>query len=64
VRSAGCSKTWATGYGEFDPVRQLDALDTFMNTVSQVKISFGDFGLPVSVSAPPASETYIPGPVT
>jgi hypothetical protein len=41
-------------------VRQLDALDTFMNTVSQVKISFGDFGLPVSVSPPPASETYIP----
>jgi hypothetical protein len=41
-------------------VRQLDALDTFMNTVSQIKITFGDFGLPVSVSTPPASETYIP----
>jgi hypothetical protein len=41
-------------------VRELDALDTFSNTVFQVKISFGDFGLPVSVSPPPASETYIP----
>jgi len=41
-------------------VRQLDGLDSFRGTVSQVEITFGDFGLPVSVSAPPASETWIP----
>jgi len=28
--------------------------------VRQVEITFGGFGLPVSVSPPPASETWIP----
>jgi hypothetical protein len=31
-----------------------------MATVSQVEITFGNFGLPVSVSPPPAGETWIP----
>ena len=39
-------------------VRQLDATETFNRTVQKVEITFGDFGLPVSVSAPPASETF------
>jgi hypothetical protein len=34
-------------------VRELDGLDSFSGTVSQVEITFGDFGLPVSVSPPP-----------
>jgi hypothetical protein len=41
-------------------VRELDARATFATTVSQVKITFSAFGLPVSVSAPPTSQTYIP----
>ncbi len=52
-----------TGTVDVDPqgrVRQLDGLDSFMGTVRKVAITFGDFGLPVSVSPPPASETWIP----
>jgi hypothetical protein len=41
-------------------VRQLDGLDTFANTVTKVQITFGGFGLPVSVSPPPASQTWTP----
>jgi hypothetical protein len=41
-------------------VRQLDAQETFRSTVQKVEITFGDFGVPVSVSPPPASQTYIP----
>ena len=41
-------------------VRQLDALESFAGTVQKVAITFGDFGLPVSVSPPPASRTWIP----
>jgi hypothetical protein len=41
-------------------VRQLDVLDSLGQTERNVEITFGDFGLPVSVSAPPASETFIP----
>jgi hypothetical protein len=41
-------------------VRRLDAVESFMGTVSKIEITFGDFGLPVSVSAPPASETFNP----
>lgn len=41
-------------------VRELDGRDAFSGTVSQVEITFGDFGLPVSVSAPPASQTWVP----
>ena len=39
-------------------VRRLDALESFDGTVRKVDITFGDFGLPVSVSAPPASEVW------
>lgn len=42
-------------------VRRYDALETsFAQTVQKVEITFGDFGPPVSVSTPPASETYTP----
>ena len=41
-------------------VRQLNARDSFSRTVSQVEVTFGDFGLPVSVSPPPASQTWTP----
>ena len=40
-------------------VRQLDALESFGQTVRKVEITFG---VPVSVSAPPASETFTPSP--
>ena len=39
-------------------VRRLDAVESFNGTVRQVEITFGDFGLPVPVSAPPASQTW------
>jgi hypothetical protein len=41
-------------------VRELDAVESFGQTVRKVEISFGNFGLPVSVSAPPANETFTP----
>ena len=41
-------------------VRQLDAVESIGGTELMVAITFGDFGLPVSVSAPPASETFTP----
>jgi hypothetical protein len=41
-------------------VRQLDILDSVGQTERNVEITFGGFGLPVSVAAPPASETFIP----
>ncbi len=41
-------------------VRQLDATEAIGNTVRKVQMTFGDFGLPVSVSASPASETFAP----
>ena len=41
-------------------VRQLDAVESIMGTVQNVAITFGDFGLPVSVSAPPADQTFTP----
>jgi len=41
-------------------VRQLDATQTFGQNKRKVQVTFGDFGLAVSVSPPPASETYTP----
>jgi hypothetical protein len=41
-------------------VRQLDAVESFDQTVRKIKTTFGDFGLTVSVSPPSASVTYIP----
>jgi hypothetical protein len=38
-------------------VRQLNATETIGPAVLKVQMTFGDFGIPVSVSAPPASET-------
>ncbi|HET9967933.1 MAG TPA: hypothetical protein VFQ68_06820, partial [Streptosporangiaceae bacterium] len=41
-------------------VRQLDATQTFGKNKRKVQVTFGDFGLAVPVSPPPASETYTP----
>jgi hypothetical protein len=41
-------------------IRQVDALESFGHTVRKVEITFGGFGIPVVVSAPPASETFSP----
>jgi hypothetical protein len=41
-------------------VRRLDAVESVENTVSKVQMTFGDFGIHVSVSAPPADETVSP----
>ncbi|HEX6858148.1 MAG TPA: hypothetical protein VF204_22875 [Streptosporangiaceae bacterium] len=41
-------------------VRRLTARESFGQTVRDVTIPFGDFGLPVAVSPPPASVTYRP----
>jgi hypothetical protein len=40
-------------------VRQLDAVESIMGTERDVAITFGNFGVHVSVSAPPASQTFI-----
>src|SRR5450755_4426348 len=41
-------------------VRQLDADYSIGKTEWKVKMTFGEFGVPVSVSAPPASEVFVP----
>jgi hypothetical protein len=41
-------------------VRQLDADYSIGKTRQRSEMTFGDFGAPVSVSTPPASEVYVP----
>ena len=41
-------------------VREMDATQTFGKNTRKVQVTFGDFGLAVSVSPPPASQTYTP----
>jgi hypothetical protein len=41
-------------------VRRLDVVESVENTVTKVQMTFGDFGIGVSVSAPPADETVSP----
>lgn len=41
-------------------VRQFDAVESIAGIEQKVAITFGDFGLPVSVSPPPASEVFAP----
>jgi len=41
-------------------VRQLDADYSIGRTRQRFEMTFGDFGAPVSVNAPPASEVYVP----
>jgi hypothetical protein len=41
-------------------VRQLDTVESVEATVSKVRMTFGDFGIRVSVSALPADETVSP----
>jgi hypothetical protein len=43
-------------------VRQLDADYSIGKTRQRSEMTFGDFGAPVSVSAPPAREVYVPPP--
>jgi hypothetical protein len=53
----------STGTVEVDQqgrVRELDATQTLGKNKRKVQVTFGDFGLTVSVSPPPASETYTP----
>jgi hypothetical protein len=38
-------------------VRQLDATEKVSQMILRVRTAFGDFGIPVSVTAPPASQT-------
>jgi hypothetical protein len=41
-------------------VRRLGAVESVEGTVTKVQMTFGDFGIGVSVSAPPAGETVSP----
>ena len=41
-------------------VRQLDADYSIGKTRQRSEMTFGDFGAPVSVKAPPAGEVYVP----
>ena len=41
-------------------VREMDATQTFGKNTRKVQVTFGDFGLAVPVSPPPASQTYTP----
>jgi hypothetical protein len=43
-------------------IRQLDAVQSIGPIERKLEVSFGDFGIPVSVSAPPASQTFTPPP--
>jgi len=43
-------------------VRQLDVTQTIGSMKRTVKVTFGDFGIPVGVSAPPAGQTFTPLP--
>jgi hypothetical protein len=45
-------------------VRQLDATQTLGQTKRTVRVTFGDFGLAVSVSPPPADQTVVPQELT
>jgi len=45
-------------------VRQLDATQTLGQTKRTVRVTFGDFGLAVSVSPPPADQTVVPQGMT
>lgn len=45
-------------------VRQLDATQTFGQKKRTVRVTFGDFGLAVSVSPPPAARTFVPQGIT
>jgi hypothetical protein len=54
----GVSMTGTVGVDQQGRVRQFDAVESLAGAELKVAITFGDFGLPVSVSAPPASETF------
>ena len=53
----------SSGTVDFDQqgrVRQLDATQSIGPMKRTVEMTFGDFGIPVSVSAPPTSQTFTP----
>ena len=67
---SGLPAVTATGTVDVDQqgrVRQLDAAYTLPPIASAptervtVEMTFGDFGAPVSVTAPPADDTFVPG---
>jgi hypothetical protein len=57
----------STGTADVDRqgrVRQLDATQTLGQTKRTVRVTFGDFGLAVSVSPPPAEQIFVPQGIT
>jgi hypothetical protein len=54
------SITGTVDVGRQGLVRQVDAVESFARTVRKIKITFAGFGLPVPVSPPPASRTFVP----
>jgi opacity protein-like surface antigen len=55
---SGVSVSGTVGVDQQGRVRQFDAVESIAGIEVKVAIAFGDFGLPVSVSAPPASQTF------
>ncbi len=54
--------TGTVGVDRQGRVRKLDADYSIGKSEQRAEMTFGDFGAPVSVSAPPASEVYVPHP--
>lgn len=54
------SSTGTVAVDQKGRVRQLDATQTLGQTKRTVRVTFGDFGLAVSVSPPPADQTVVP----
>ncbi len=54
------SSTGTVAVDQQGRVRQLDATQTLGQTKRTVRVTFGDFGLAVSVSPPPADQTVVP----
>jgi hypothetical protein len=55
---SGVSVSGTVGVDQQGRVRQFDAVESIAGIEVKVAITFGEFGLPVSVSAPPASQTF------
>jgi hypothetical protein len=61
---AGAEERVAVAVDRQGRVRQLDATQTLGQTKRTVRVTFGDFGLAVSVSPPPADQTVVPQGIT
>ena len=58
------SSTGTVAVDQQGRVRQLDATQALGQTKRTVRVTFGDFGLAVSVSPPPADQTVVPQGLT